>query len=136
DGEIVNYAGLEPIVDNSVVADWVFDPGLGLLGGHDKAELRWAGAGYANGPDYMVLESLDGHFETVFFRTPTGSITIDLGAGNDELIVGNFDPLFGGDLNVTGFVYGTGGDVFDADGNDITEHNDYDTVTFTQSISL
>lgn len=136
DGAIITYAGLEPIVDNTIVADWVFNPGVGLLDGHDKAELRWAGAGYVNGPDYMVLESLDGHFETVFFRTPTGSITIDLGAGNDELIVGAFDPLFSGDLKVTGFVYGTGGDVFDANGNDITDHNDYDTVTFTQSISL
>ena len=85
DGTVITYVGLEPIVDNGVIANRVFT----ATAGADVIRLKnYPVAGM------MIIESDDGTFESIAFPNPTGSLTIDGGGGEDRFIVESLDPGF------------------------------------------
>ncbi|MHC4879359.1 MAG: FG-GAP-like repeat-containing protein [Planctomycetota bacterium] len=86
DGQTITFTGLEPITDDLSVTDRVFT--------------------YSSADDDIVLDddgvagnnisriSSAGTAETVDFTTPTGSLTINAGAGEDELSFVATDSMF------------------------------------------
>jgi len=84
------YTGLEPITDNLNPADRVFT----FTGGTETIELR-----DANGAN-MTIDSTLG--ESVTFPTPTGSLTIHAGTGDDLVRIWSVDRSFGGSLTING----------------------------------
>ncbi|MBK5565795.1 LEPR-XLL domain-containing protein [Ensifer sp. SSB1] len=72
DGQVLRYDGLEPITDNTVVADRI----IATSDFDDEARLK------DNGDGTLTLESLSliPTFEKVTFAKPTNSLTIKLGA--------------------------------------------------------
>ncbi len=92
DGQVLRYDGLEPITDNTVVADRI----IATSDFDDEARLK------DNGDGTLTLESLSliPTFEKVTFAKPTNSLTIKLGA---DLGI----PLLSKDvLTVTGVILG------------------------------
>ncbi len=57
--------------------------------------------------DLVQLRSTNGTFETIVFRLPTDQLVIDLGSGNDSLVV---EGLELGALSADVFIYGQQGD--------------------------
>ncbi|MBN2355392.1 LEPR-XLL domain-containing protein, partial [candidate division KSB1 bacterium] len=74
DGDLISYAGLEPITDNSSTTDRVIT--LSVLG--DEATLSEVGS---------QLKLSGSGFEEHTFDKPSNSLTINLGTGNDTLHV-------------------------------------------------
>ncbi|HNH35166.1 MAG TPA: OmpA family protein, partial [Rhodocyclaceae bacterium] len=97
DGKAIQYAGLEPIVDNSNTTNRVFTGTAGA----DQIKLRAAAGGQ------LAIESLTSTFETVIFAIPSASLTIDAGGGDDVIEV---DPLGTGVLPAITLTGGTGTD--------------------------
>ena len=85
DGVIIEYTGLEPINDNLAAVDRVFTFG----GTNDVITLEDDGVA-ANGISRISSVASS---ETVDFVDPTGSITINAGAGNDTITVRRLDTL-------------------------------------------
>ena len=78
----VDYTGLDPIVDNGNAVNRVFDFG----GGADTDVVLRDGPGALN-----IIEA-PANAESVSFANPTGSLTVNLGSGNDIMEVRSFDP--------------------------------------------
>ena len=85
EGWEIHYTGLEPITDNSDVADRLFT----ATGSDDIIRLK-----DADEPGFMTIESDNGSFESISFPNPTSSLTIDAGGGNDQIIIESLDPAF------------------------------------------
>ena len=96
DGSIVvgantlNYTGLAPIFDNLNAASRVFN----FLGGAETISL---GTGGTLG---MQIDSTLG--EVVDFVSPTTSLTVNAGSGDDSIGVSGLTAGFGGALNING----------------------------------
>lgn len=94
DAMVVTYTGLEPVVVTSATVNAVFN----LTAGNDKATLVKARLPALAGS----LTLSGGTFETTTFFAPTGSLTIDAGAGTDSLVVaGEPIDLVGARLDLT-----------------------------------
>ncbi|MBW1683398.1 MAG: hypothetical protein JRJ83_18660, partial [Deltaproteobacteria bacterium] len=78
DGNVLRYAGLEPISNQGTSTDVVFD----LTGSDDDAVIE-AGSG---GTAYRI-RSVDSGFELTGFDAPTGSLTINGGEGDDSVTI-------------------------------------------------
>ena len=81
----IQYTGLEPITDNSDIADRLFT----ATGSDDEIRLR-----NADQPGWMIIESDNGSFESIEFPNPTSSLTIDAGDGDDQIVIESLDPAF------------------------------------------
>ena len=93
---VITYTGLEPITDNLTATDRVFT----FNGGAEAITLT-----DATGAAMTIDSDLFG--EAVTFATPTGSLTINSGDGNDTITIGSVDSNFAGSLSISG---GTGND--------------------------
>ena len=76
DGVEIRYAGLEPIL---IIAGTLTDVIFNLTAGNDADAVL-----EPNGTD---LKLSGGTFEATTFSEPTGSLTINGGAGNDKLTI-------------------------------------------------
>jgi GEVED domain len=96
DGFIINYTGLSTntIIDELGAVNRKFT----LPNTNDQARLGDDASGI---PGMSTLESLSGTFETVHFRNPTGSLTVQLGGGDDTLVLQTLDPSFPPTVPVT-----------------------------------
>ncbi|MEO1616544.1 MAG: dockerin type I domain-containing protein [Planctomycetota bacterium] len=83
--EAISYDGLEPIIDNLDAVNRVFQ----FNGGSESIVLR--------DNDVMVddnLQFIDSTLgESVAFLSPTGSLTVNAGSGEDTIVVEALDPL-------------------------------------------
>ena len=84
DGDMLVYAGLEPIVDNTATTDRV----ISASNFTDNARLSDLGA-------QLKFESLDAipTFESITFAKPTNSLTIDLGSDIGIPLISDTDKL-------------------------------------------
>src|SRR5689334_474115 len=84
DGDVLTYAGLEPIIDNLVTANRV----ISASDFTDNARLSDLGA-------QLKFESTDAipTFESITFAKPTNSLTINLGADNGIPVISDTDKL-------------------------------------------
>jgi uncharacterized repeat protein (TIGR01451 family) len=96
----VNYTGLEPITNSGTATDVIFN----LSGSADTVFLEDNGSTPADG--LLRLRSSPVTFEQTDFAIPSGSLTINLGAGSDSLTVSAAPQLTAG-LTING---GTGDD--------------------------
>ena len=86
DADVITYAGLEPITDNSNTANRVID----LSAFSDTATLSESGGNLIVGdsdPFYVFT------FESITFAKPTESLTINLGASNDNVLADPDEPI-------------------------------------------
>ncbi len=83
----VDYVGLEPIVNNGAVVNRVFSFGAGA--DTDVAILDDPTAG-----NNITRIQAPANAEMVNFTTPTGSLTVNLGAGADVISVDAFDSSY------------------------------------------
>ena len=78
DGRTIVYTGLEPVlIDSGTAGNAEFT----LTTGDDEAVLEDGGVGQ------LRIHSVNGTFEDTTFTTPAGSLTINLGAGDDKLTI-------------------------------------------------
>ncbi|MDE3025375.1 MAG: hypothetical protein KGI93_07370, partial [Acidobacteriota bacterium] len=90
DGNVVHYAGLEPITNTGTVSDFV----LNLQSGSpNDATLSSSGS-------QLVLSGAS--FETTSFAPPSGSLTINLGSAGDTLTLGDISSIYSGPITVAG----------------------------------
>lgn len=93
----IHYTGLEPVVDHTIVAARTFtDPGLL---GH---QIRLCDDGDPTNGYSLIDSNGTGGFESLTFRNPTTSLTIDAGAGDDTIILGGLDRGFAAALVISG----------------------------------
>jgi hypothetical protein len=76
DGNLISYAGLEPIIYDGTATDMIFN----LSGDGDHAVLETSGTG-------LRLRSTNGTFEETDFSAPTGSLTINGQDGDDSVVL-------------------------------------------------
>jgi hypothetical protein len=104
DGSMISYTGLEPIIDQIDAIDRVFTFGNGddvVLVGDD-----------ATSNDNHSRISSDGSSETVDFRNPAHSLTVNTGGGNDTVSIVQVDPgVDGGAIGFGVVVNGESGDL-------------------------
>ncbi|MGB2825006.1 MAG: filamentous hemagglutinin N-terminal domain-containing protein, partial [Phycisphaerae bacterium] len=93
DSETINYTGLEPITDNLSATNRVFT----FTGSPGTVTLADAGGA---GDNISAVSSTAS--ETVTFTVPSGTLTINAGAGNTTINLNGIDSGFGGTLNVNG----------------------------------
>ena len=92
DGQMITYAGLEPIDDNQDAANRE----IGLTDADNRATLSQAG-------DKLTISDDDGTpgtFESITFSKPTESLTIRGAAGTDTITILSIDTAFIGDLTI------------------------------------
>ena len=95
---VINFIGLEPIVNSGTATDIVFNlPG----GGTDQAILEDDGTP-GNGISQIRSQNGTPTFETTFFANPSGSLTVNMGAGSDTFTVAALDSGFDADVNING----------------------------------
>ena len=95
DGTVIRYSGLE--TPRITVEGTAQDVTLTATGSRDELVLRWSEDG-----TQLVLDSINGAMEDVVFDHPTGSLTIDLGGGADEITIEGFGDGKGASLYVRG----------------------------------
>ena len=89
DDNVIRYAGLEPITNTGTATNVVFE----LSAGNDAATLEANAGG-------LRLFSPGGTFEEVIFAIPSGSITINGGAGIDTVTISGALALLGAILTI------------------------------------
>ena len=92
DDDVLTYVGLEPIEDNLNVTDRVFTYSA-------VADMVTAGDDDLAANDLSRIAT-GGTGTTVDFTTPSGSLTINTGDGNDTVSITSMDSLFDGTLTV------------------------------------
>ncbi len=102
----VNYTGLEPVINSGTATDVIFN----LPDSADTVFLEDNGSTASDG--LLRLRSSTATFEQTDFAIPTGSLTINLGAGNDTLTV-SATPQFTAGLTING---GAGDDTVNLNG--------------------
>ncbi len=89
DGKVVNYTGLEPILDNLNATNRVFN----FTGGAET--ITWNVVGGLNQIDSTLGES-------VSFGNPTSSLAINMGTGDDTLRINGILPGFSATTSIEG----------------------------------
>ena len=87
DGNVVRYAGLEPVSLNGGSPTIIFE---GDIDGDDWVVENNAAAGR------IQVRSITGDIETTDFPNPATALQIDLGAGDNTLAITPLDPGFSG----------------------------------------
>jgi hypothetical protein len=96
DGTIIDYTGLEPIIDNTIVDERVFT--ISTTGVDQQIRIR----DYTD-DGYCVIDSNGaGEFESIAFPNPANSLTVNAGNGNDTIIIESLDDGFGAALIING----------------------------------
>jgi hypothetical protein len=104
DGSMISYTGLEPIIDQIDAIDRLFTFGNG-------DDVVFVGDDPTPNDNHSRISS-DGSSETVDFRNPAHSLTVNTGGGNDTVSIAQLDP--GADGGAIGFavvVNGESGDL-------------------------
>ncbi len=83
DGKAIHYTGLEPIIDTAVASERVFAFG-------DSDDIVTLGDAGVTTDGTSRLTSVDSS-EAVDFTNPSASLILDLGEGDNRLIIGNLD---------------------------------------------
>jgi len=96
--------GPEAVANNAAAVVAAYSEYLVLNGDDNQAVLEDNGNSL---DDLVQLRSVNGTFETVVFRLPTDVLVIDMGDGNDSLVVNGLEL---GSLTANVFIYGQGGD--------------------------
>ena len=82
DSYVLDYRGMEPTVDSSVAVNKVFNigstPPVGT-GSDDSIRIDDAS------PGNLLIDSVNGTFEDLTTKSPSGRLTIDTGGGNDTI---------------------------------------------------
>ena len=89
DGQVITYTGLEPITDNSNAVNRVFT--IDIAG---DQRVRLGDDGVAGNDLTTVDSNGTGGFEEVTFTSPTGSLTINAGDGDDTIVLVSVDSAF------------------------------------------
>ncbi|CAN5409820.1 hypothetical protein BH23VER1_BH23VER1_02010 [soil metagenome] len=87
DGQSLAYLGLAPVFDNLDAADRLFL----FTGGDETITISEADGG-------NLIDSTQG--ESVFFQSPSNSMTVDAGSGQDEVVLHGLAPSFPASLTV------------------------------------
>lgn len=93
DGAVIEYVGLEPVIDNSDAFNRVFT----FTGGAETITLSDDATA---GDGFSMIDSTLG--ELVIFLNPTNSLSINAGSGADQIDIDGFDTLTSFDLAVNG----------------------------------
>ena len=89
DGQLVTYTGLEPITDSADAVNRVFT--IDIAGAH---QIRLTDDGVAD-DDFTTIDSNGtSGFEQVTFASPTATLTINAGDGDDTIFVVSVDSAF------------------------------------------
>ncbi len=104
----VTYSGLEPITDLTDAVNRTFTFASGFAGDFNVQVLAEAA-----GRSLIQDGTFSGAFESVTFNNPTGSLTIEGGAGNDTFTIEALDATFSAAFTVNG---NDGNDWIDATG--------------------
>ncbi len=99
--QTITYTGLEPITDTLVAGDRTFTFG-------PTSDLITLSDDFPNVAGISQLSSA-GTSETVDFANPTGSLTINMGSGNDTIDILALDAAFNANVEING---GSGQDTF------------------------
>jgi|GEM_PF-943247 len=91
----INYIGLEPIIDSTVVADRVFT----FSGGVDNIVLSNDATPVAGSGRSFIDSNLS---ESVAFANPTNLLTINAGGGSDTIDVQGLDSAFDASIFING----------------------------------
>ena len=136
DGAIVTYTGLEPVIDDLHSTHRVFT----FSSANDEIELLDDDI-FANG--FSRIRS-NGTSESVDFRHPTDSLTVDAGDGADQITIDYLDGEFGAPVIILGgdgddTLFFTAGEFSDATGSlppglIFDGGNGFDAADFTQGI--
>ncbi|MDZ4784059.1 MAG: hypothetical protein SGJ19_27745, partial [Planctomycetia bacterium] len=94
DGNLITYAGLEPIVDNSDPANVVID----ATAGDDQLVLEQD----PGNPGMLRVRALNGTLESVSFNVPTTSLVVNMAGGADTLTLTSFTLAVGASLSING----------------------------------
>ena len=105
DGDIITYAGLEPLVASSITA-----ANVSLTFNDTPQTISIQDSGTADDGQITVVSS---EGEDPIFSVPTNSLTINAGSGSDIIIVKSLDNAFG--TNNTDLIINAGG------GDDVIE---------------
>ncbi|MBT4500668.1 MAG: LEPR-XLL domain-containing protein, partial [Gemmatimonadetes bacterium] len=98
DRTVVNYTGLEPIIDNtSFTADRVFS-----IDTSGDQQIRIIDNGDPADGSTTIDSNGTGGFEEVTFLNPTGSLTVDAGDGSDTIFIDVLDDGFAASIIVNG----------------------------------
>jgi autotransporter-associated beta strand protein len=95
DAATVTFTGLEPISNTGTATDVVFNLPAAAV---DAVIEDFA----ASGDDLSRLRSANGTFESTVFRSPTGSLAINAGVGDDTITLAGVDALFAAATTVRG----------------------------------
>ncbi|WP_048752024.1 hypothetical protein, partial [Crocosphaera watsonii] len=122
DGNLIEFAGLEPVTIDGDADDMTIDLSSldGVSSSDDQATLLNAAT-----DGQITLRSDNSTFEHTTFNNPTNSLTIKLGGGDDSLTVESLDDAFSADLIISG------------DDNNLLNLDDPgDSVTFVSDLYL
>jgi len=103
DGSIVNYTGLEPITDSLDAVNRTFDS-TGVSSDHD---INVSDAGGMT----VISDNGTAAFESVTFRNPSASLTLNAGDGDNTISLSAIDSAFAAAFTLNA---GGGGDTVDA----------------------
>ena len=110
DGFLVTFAEFEPIIDNLNVINRTFS--IGTPGG----QLIWIANDGMTGNDRTIIDDGGtGAFESITFYSPTESLNINAGDGDDMIILTQLDVTFNAVLTINA-----------EDGNDSVDAKTYD----------
>ncbi|MCY7332058.1 MAG: hypothetical protein LH649_05235 [Pseudanabaena sp. CAN_BIN31] len=127
DDKLITYAGLEPIIDNTIVADRVFNATIG----NDNIVVQDDGVGRT------IIFSSDSTptFESISFLNPSSSLTINALDGKDTVTVNSLHIGFNANLTINGGANFIASQIID---NSFIDANVFagDTVTFAASLTL
>ncbi len=105
DGSIVNYTGLEPITDSLDAVNRTFDS-TGVSSNHDISVSDAGGMTVINDNGTVA-------FESITFRNPSTSLTLNAGDGNNTISLNAIDSAFAASFTLNA---GGGNDSIDASG--------------------
>jgi Ca2+-binding RTX toxin-like protein len=105
DGSIVNYTGLEPITDSLDAVNRTFDS-TGVSSDHDISVSDAGGM-------TVINDNGTAAFESITFRNPSTSLTLNAGDGNNTISLNSIDSAFAASFTLNA---GGGDDSVDASG--------------------
>ncbi|MFM9963682.1 MAG: choice-of-anchor Q domain-containing protein [Planctomycetaceae bacterium] len=92
---VANYTGLEPVLDNTLAANRVFNAPVGASNDNITVSGSLTGLG-----SFVSISGAT--FESVSARAPFTSLTVNANGGNDVILVNSSDPTFMAALTVNG----------------------------------
>lgn len=97
DGSTITYSELEPITDLLTAANRT----INLQDGVDHNAVLIDDTAIT-GNNLFASTDTPTTFESISFASPTISLTVNLGDGNDDLVIGSFDPVLTSSVSIRG----------------------------------